>query len=236
MDTAAGPANHCAFDIAASTCSRNSQSKVKMSEKTTVTSPREGAMLPPPPRPDVAKEKKMSASTCAITSFNRFEVAREKIIPRSSPYNAVTDINKVSMSLTRHTTVIEDNSASTREGNMHAPLFAIGDSKKTRMLPPPPRHMAEDKCAPTREGGTMPPPPSGPTGAGVTHMSAMKSLSSRDKVSAGTSVLRPLPSLKAGATTKSPSWEACGWKRVPSKSKPNSFSYLHVKTGLRQKQ
>lgn len=41
--------------------------------------------------------------------------------------------------------------------------------------------------------------------------------------------LRPLPS-------PSPEpWKAFGWQRVPSKSKANSFSYLHVKTGLRQK-
>ena len=147
-----------------------------------------------------------------------------------------------------------DKCTPTQEGIMPPPSHpAITGVKNISMLPPPPRRKIEavDTCTVTGEGA-MPPLPPRQLMTQATNMSIIMPPPSHDHSSGETAAshstkiilsippqpmcgLRPLPSLK-GRNAKAPSWETSGWKRVPSKSKPNSFSYLHVKTGLRQKQ
>ena len=82
--------------------------------------------------------------------------------------------------------------------------------------------------------GHMPPPPPFFNGAPTSPQTEPPATSSAQPVHPlppqSIHKLRPLPLRKTDAP-----WEAFGWKRVPSKSKSNSFSFLHVKTGLRQK-
>ena len=92
---------------------------------------------------------------------------------------------------------------------------AAQDLNTGHMPPPPPTF---DSTPISRQTEPPVPPPVTP---GAQPVRSLASQSIRG--------LRPLPSPRPDP------WTAFGWQRVPSKSKANSFSYLHVKTGLRQK-